>query len=179
VSGVLQTIVGERPLLAETRGLSGTALSERGTVTVDDLALFTARFESGVLGSFEASRFATGRKNALRIEISGSTGAIAFDLEDLNALQFYDATRPVTEQGFTRILVTEPEHPYLAAWWPAGHVLGYEHGFTHQAKDFVEALARREQPTPSFDDGLRVQRVLGSVEQSAADDSRWTGVASA
>jgi predicted dehydrogenase len=179
VSGVLQTIVGERPLLAEARGLSGTASSERGIVTVDDLALFTARFESGVLGSFEASRFATGRKNALRIEVSGSTGAIAFDLEDLNVLQFYDATLPVTEQGFTRILVTEPEHPYLSAWWPAGHVLGYEHGFTHQAKDFVEALARREQPIPTFADGLRVQRVLGSVEQSAADGSRWTGVASA
>jgi predicted dehydrogenase len=179
VSGVLQTIVAERPLLAETRGLSGTASTERGTVTVDDLALFTARFESGLLGSFEASRFATGRKNALRIEVSGSDGAIAFDLEDLNALQLYDATLPVTERGFSRILVTEPEHPYLSAWWPAGHVLGYEHGFTHQAKDFVEAIERREQPTPSFADGLRVQRVLGAVETSAGDGSRWTGVASA
>jgi predicted dehydrogenase len=179
VSGVLQTIVGERPLLAETRGLSGTASTERGTVTVDDLALFTARFESGLLGSFEASRFATGRKNALRLEVSGSEGAIAFDLEDLNALQFYDATAPVTEQGFTRILVTEPEHPYVSAWWPAGHVLGYEHGFTHQARDFVEAVSAGEQPTPSFTDGLLVQRVLGSVEASAADGSRWTRVASA
>jgi predicted dehydrogenase len=179
VSGVLQTIVGERPLLAETRGLSGTASTERGTVTVDDLALFTARFDSGVLGSFEASRFATGRKNALRIELSGSAGAFAFDLEDLNALQFYDATAPVTEQGFTRILVTEPEHPYVSAWWPAGHVLGYEHGFTHQARDFVEAVSAAQQPLPSFADGLLVQRVLGSVEESAADGSRWTRVASA
>jgi predicted dehydrogenase len=179
VSGVLQTIVGQRPLLAEAHGLSGTASAERGTVTVDDLALFTARFDTGVLGSFEASRFATGRKNALRIEISGSTGAIAFDLEDLNALQFYDGTRPGTERGFTRILVTEPEHPYLSAWWPAGHMLGYEHGFAHQARDFVEAIASNTQPSPSFAEGLRVQRVLGSVEQSAADDSRWTDVARA
>jgi predicted dehydrogenase len=178
VSGVLQTIVGERPLLAETRGLSGTASTQRGSVTVDDLALFTARFASGVLGSFEASRFATGRKNALRIEVSGSEGAIAFDLEDLNALQFYDATLPVTEQGFTRILVTEPEHPYLSAWWPAGHMLGYEHGFTHQARDFVVAVASDSQPLPSFADGLLVQRVLGSVEASAADESRWNRVPS-
>jgi len=176
VSGVLQTIVGERPLLAESRGLSGTASTERGTVTVDDLALFSARFESGVLGSFEASRFASGRKNSLRVEISGSTGAVAFDLEDLNSLKFFDATAPIETQGFTRILVTEPEHPYIAAWWPAGHTLGYEHGFSHQAKDFVEAISSKTQPRPSFADGLQVQRVLASVESSAADGSAWTTI---
>jgi len=176
VSGVLQTIVGERPLLAESRGLSGTASAQRGTVTVDDLALFTARFESGVLGSFEASRFASGRKNSLRVEISGSTGAVAFDLEDLNSLQYFDASAPIETQGFTRILVTEPEHPYVAAWWPAGHILGYEHGFSHQAKDFVEAISAKTQPRPSFADGLQVQRVLASVESSAADGSAWTTI---
>ena len=176
VSGVLQTIVGERPLLAESRGLSGTASTERGTVTVDDLALFSARFESGVLGSFEASRFASGRKNSLRVEISGSAGAVAFDLEDLNSLQYFDQTAPIETQGFTRVLVTEPEHPYVAAWWPAGHTLGYEHGFSHQAKDFVEAISSKTQPRPSFADGLQVQRVLDSVESSAAAGSAWTSV---
>jgi predicted dehydrogenase len=176
VSGVLQTIVGERPLLAESRGLSGTASTERGTVTVDDLALFSARFESGVLGSFEASRFASGRKNSLRVEISGSTGAVAFDLEDLNSLQYFDASAPIETQGFTRILVTEPEHPYVAAWWPAGHTLGYEHGFSHQVKDLVEAISTQTQPRPSFADGLQVQRVLASVESSAADGSAWTTI---
>jgi len=178
VSGVLQTVVEERPLLAESVGLSGTAASsaERGRVTVDDVALFTGRFESGVLGSFEASRFASGRKNALRVEVSGSKGAVAFDLEDLNALQFFDATAPILEQGFTRILVTEPQHPYVAAWWPAGHMLGYEHGFSHQAKDFVEAVAAGVQPTPSFADGLQVQRVLSAVERSAETGSSWTAV---
>jgi predicted dehydrogenase len=178
VSGVLQTVVGERPLLAESVGLSGTAAGsgERGRVTVDDVALFTGRFESGVLGSFEASRFASGRKNALRVEVSGSTGAVAFDLEDLNALQFFDAAAPIAEQGFTRILVTEPQHPYVAAWWPAGHLLGYEHGFSHQAKDFVEAVAAGVQPTPSFDDGLQVQRVLSAVERSSEAGSSWTSV---
>ncbi|WP_188511819.1 Gfo/Idh/MocA family protein [Conyzicola nivalis] len=176
VSGTLQTLVGERPLLAESVGLSGTASSERGRVTVDDVALFTARFGGGVLGSFEASRFASGRKNALRVEVSGSTGAIAFDLEDLNALHVFDATAPIETQGFTRVLVTEPQHPYVAAWWPAGHLLGYEHGFSHQAKDFVEAIAAGEQPTPSFDDGLQVQRVLESVGASARSGSSWTDV---
>jgi predicted dehydrogenase len=176
VSGVLETLVAERPLLADARGLSGTASEERGQVTVDDVALFTGRFDDGVLGSFEATRFATGRKNALRIEVSGSTGAIAFDLEDLNALQFFDGTADATTQGFTKILVTEPEHPYVGAWWPAGHMLGYEHGFSHQAKDFVEAIVAGEQPRPSFADGLQVQRVLEAVETSSGNGSAWTAV---
>ena len=177
VSGTLQTIVGERPLLAEARGLSGTASDAVGTVTVDDVAMFTARFASGVLGSFEASRFSTGRKNALEVEVSGSKGSLVFNLEDLNSLQFYDAAAPSGEQGFTRILVTEPEHPYLSAWWPAGHMLGYEHGFSHQARDFVDAIARGEQPTPSFADGLQVQEVLSAVEESSARESRWVQAA--
>ncbi|WP_100345767.1 Gfo/Idh/MocA family protein [Compostimonas suwonensis] len=176
VSGILETIVSERPLLESSQGLSGTASTERGAVTVDDLALFTGRFEGGFLGSFEATRFSTGRKNALRIEISGSAGAISFDLENLNSLQYYDATAPSTEQGFTTILVTEPEHPYISAWWPAGHMLGYEHGFSHQAKDFVEAIASGTQPRPSFADGLQVQEVLDAVETSSENGSAWTTV---
>ncbi|MCU1445957.1 MAG: dehydrogenase [Cryobacterium sp.] len=177
VSGVMETFVKQRPLLASSSGLGGTAASERGAVTVDDIALFTGRFENGALGSFEATRMATGRKNALRIEVAGSHGAVSFDLEDLNALDYYDATAPGPRQGFTRILVTEPEHPYLSAWWPAGHMLGYEHGFTHQAKDFVEAIVAARQPEPSFAAGLQVQRVLAAVEHSAGTGSAWTTVA--
>jgi len=174
VSGTISTIITDRPLLAEAHGLSGTSSTERGTVTVDDVALFTGRFASGVLGSFEATRFSTGRKNSLRVEVSGSTGAISFDLEDLNSLEYFDATAPAETQGFTRILVTEPVHPYVASWWPAGHMLGYEHGFSHQAKDFVEAISAGTQPTPSFADGLQVQRVLAAVETSSGAGSAWT-----
>jgi len=176
VAGTLETIITQRPVLETTSGLGGTGGSELGEVTVDDVALFTGRFESGVLGIFEATRFATGRKNALRIEVSGSKGAIAFDLEDLNSLEFYDATTEPGTQGFTKILVTEPEHPYIAGWWPTGHMLGYEHGFVHQAKDLVEALAAGTQPTPSFDDGVQVQRVLAAVEASSGANSAWTDV---
>ena len=106
--------------------------------------------------------------------MAGSLGAISFDLERLNELQFYDATQPATEQGFRTILVTEPEHPYLAPWWPAGHMLGYEHGFSHQVVDLVNAIVAGEQPRPSFDDGLHVQRVLDAVEQSSLAGSAWT-----
>ena len=128
------------------------------------------------MATFEATRFAWGRKNAIRLEINGTTGSLAFDLEDLNVLHLFDATEPARLAGFRRIVVTEPDHPYLAAWWPAGHMLGYEHAFTHQVVDLVQALAAGEQPTPSFADGLAVQRVLEAVERSAADESRWTPV---
>ena len=178
VSGVIDTIVTERPLLASGQGLSGTASTERGAVTVDDIALFSGRYEGAAggyapLGIFEATRFATGRKNALTIEVSGSLGAVSFDLERLNELEFYDATLPPTEQGFRTILVTEHDHPYLAPWWPAGHMLGYEHGFSHQVVDFVTAIAEGTQPRPSFEDGLHVQRVLDAVERSSAAGSAW------
>ena len=174
VSGVLRTFVTERPVLGEGHGLSGSAGTERGPVTVDDYAAFNAQLSGGSVGLFEATRFAMGRKNALRIEVAGDKGAILFDLEDMNAVQYYDATAPTTEQGFRRIFVTEAEHPYVAAWWPPGHMLGYEHAFSHQVKDFVEAVSAGENPSPSFADGYQVQRVLDAVERSAGSASAWT-----
>ncbi|QKJ20406.1 Gfo/Idh/MocA family protein [Microbacterium hominis] len=174
VSGTIETIVTRRPILGERVGLLGTATSEYGDVTVDDAALFTGRLSGGALVSFEATRFATGRKNALSIEVSGDRGALRFDLEDLNTLQFYDRTEPGDRQGFTKILVTEASHPYVSAWWPAGHMLGYEHGFSHQVVDLVAAIAEDAEPHPSFADGLSVQRVLDAVERSASNDSAWT-----
>ena len=132
---------------------------------------------NGALVSFEATRFATGRKNALTIEVSGDKGALAFDLEDLNSLQFYDRTAPDDRQGFTKILVTEAQHPYVAAWWPAGHMLGYEHGFSHQVVDLVTAIAEGTDPHPSFAEGLSVQRVLDAVERSSENESAWVRIA--
>jgi predicted dehydrogenase len=176
VSAILETFVHERPTAGEFAGLHGTAGSGRGPVTVDDAAVFLARLSGGGLATFEATRFAWGRKNAIRLEINGSRGSLAFDFEDMNVLHFFDATEDARTGGFRRIVVTEPEHPYVGAWWPAGHGLGYEHGFVHQVVDLVEALAAGEQPQPSFADGLQVQRVLDAVERSAANDSTWTPV---
>ena len=173
VNGLLQTFVEERPAASPSSGarLGGEARDggapEMGRVTVDDTAAFLARFGSGAVGVFEATRFATGRKNAIRLEINGSRGSLAFDFEDMNVLQFFDAEGDGATAGFRRILVTEPVHPYVGSWWPPGHGLGYEHGFTHQVVDLVTAIARDEQPLPSFADGLHVQRVLAAVERSA------------
>ncbi|WCN80269.1 Gfo/Idh/MocA family oxidoreductase [Micromonospora sp. LH3U1] len=179
VSAVTETFVKERPLPAESSGLAATVdgnTSPTGPVTVDDAAVFVARLDGGALATYEASRFATGRKNALRVEINGSLGSVVFDLERLNELEFYDATRPGVEQGFTRILVTEGEHPYMSAWWPPGHIIGYEHSFTHQMRDFIEAVATGVDPAPSFADALQVQLVLEAVTRSAELGSSWTEV---
>ncbi|WBB79724.1 Gfo/Idh/MocA family oxidoreductase [Micromonospora sp. WMMD882] len=182
VSAVTETFVKERPLPAESSGLAASANGADGAepatgpVTVDDAAVFVARLDGGALATYEASRFATGRKNALRVEINGSLGTVVFDLERLNELEFYDATRPAAEQGFSRILVTEADHPYMSAWWPPGHIIGYEHSFTHQMRDLVEAIATGVDPTPSFVDALQVQLVLDAVTRSAEAGSSWTGV---
>jgi predicted dehydrogenase len=168
--------VPERPLAESTGRLGGVAASEMGEVTVDDAAAFLGRFTGGALATFEATRFALGRKNAIRIELNGSAGSLAFDFEDMNVLHFFDGTEPGETAGFRRILVTEPAHPYVGAWWPPGHGLGYEHGFTHQVVDLVTAIGRGENPSPSFADGLQVQRVLDAVERSAGNKSTWTEI---
>jgi len=178
VSALTETFVRERPLPSASSGLSAESSSELGTVTVDDAALFLARLSGGAVATYEATRFATGRKNGLRVEVNGSLGSAVFDLERLNELELYDAGAPGTEQGFTRILVTEADHPYMAAWWPPGHIIGYEHSFTHEMRDFVEAVAVGKDPEPSFVDALQVQQVLDAVERSAAADAGWTAVAS-
>ncbi|MCZ9881717.1 Gfo/Idh/MocA family protein [Arthrobacter sp. B2a2-09] len=165
-SGRPQTFVTSRP------GINGPE-----DVTVDDAAWATLTLGSGAIASVEASRMATGQKNSLKLEIYGEKGALLFDLEKLNELAFLDATIPVREQGFSRILVTEPEHPYLNAWWPQGHIIGWEHTFTHEIRDFLIAIGNGTEPSPSFDDGLSVQRILAAVEESSAAKSSLIQVA--
>lgn len=164
VSGHLYTFVDRRPA-------AGGPASGMEEVTVDDAAWATLSLASGAIASVEVSRVATGQKNSLKLEIYGDKGAIVFDLENLNELRFLDATLPAREQGFRRILVTEPEHPYLGAWWPQGHIIGWEHTFTHEIRDFLTAISAGTLPSPSFEDGLEVQRILTAVEESAAANS--------
>ena len=177
LSAATETFVKERPLPESSSGLSGTAGSGTGPVTVDDAAVFIARLSGGGLATFEATCFATGRKNAIRIEINGSEGSVAFDFEDMNILHFFDNNDDQQIAGFRRILATEPVHPYVSAWWPAGHILGYEHAFTHQVVDLVGDIAEGRDPRPSFADGLQVQQVLDAVERSAAEGGSWTSIA--
>jgi predicted dehydrogenase len=176
VNAMLETFVKQRRLPSASSGLSASGGTEVGDVTVDDAAVFFGRLDGGALASYEATRFATGRKNSIRVEVNGSAGSLAFDLERLNELEFYDGTGDPADEGFRRILVTEPTHPYLAAWWPPGHTLGWADTFTHEVKDLVEAVATGTDPLPSFEDGLQVQLVLDAVQRSAADRGCWTEV---
>jgi predicted dehydrogenase len=169
VSALTETFVPERPL-ADGSGA-------RGPVTVDDAALFIARFAGGAVGGFEATRFATGHDEGLRVELNGELGSLVWELGAFNELRFFDAAEDAATQGFRRIQVTRSVHPYAAAWWPEGHSIGYEHTFTHEVRDLLEAIAAGRDPAPSFADGLHVQQVLDAVQRSAAAGSTWQEVA--
>jgi predicted dehydrogenase len=140
----------------------------RGKVTVDDAALFIGRFASGALANLEATRYAPGRKNHMAIEVNGSKGSLCFDLEDMNRLKFCDTASLPDRQGFRDILVLQPGGalPHIGQWWRAGHLPGYEHAFIHTVADFVNACVERKPVHPTFEDGLKNQRVLAAVEES-------------
>ncbi len=175
VSGLLHTFIKERPLAAQSDGVSAKAGVKMGKVTVDDTAMCMVRFCNGAIGNLEATRFALGRKNGIQIEINGSKGSLYFDFEDMNRLKFYNNQDPADRRGFRDILVTDATHPYAGAWWPPGHIIGYEHTFTHTIADFVNAVAEDKPVSPDFVDGLRNQQILEAVEKSSKL-RRWVSV---
>ena len=156
VAGHLQTFVKERPLPGS---------GEMAPVDVDDAALSLLKFEGGAVGTVEATRFAPGRKNYNSFEVNGSRGSLAFNLERMNELELYVEEGP--ESGFRTVQVTDASHPYMQAWWPPGHIVGYEHTFTHTALDFLLAVDGGRIPSPSFEDGVKNQEVLDAIERAA------------
>lgn len=143
-----------------------------GAVTVDDASLMSVEFENGAVGSFECTRYASGRKNHNQFEISGSRGSLVFDLERMNELEFYSADDPPGERGFRTILATDPSHDYVGNWWPPGHIIGYEHAFAHACADFLDAAASRSPIAPDFRDGVECMRVLEAASRSAKSGAR-------
>ncbi|MDQ4140519.1 MAG: Gfo/Idh/MocA family oxidoreductase [Bacteroidota bacterium] len=171
VSCLTTNFIKERPLADESTSgnLSAEAkVGETGEVTVEDAALMMVEFENGAVGSFEATRFATGRRNHNTFEIYGSKGSLTFDLENMNELLFYSNDDREGLQGFRKILTTDATHPYLKNWWPAGHIIGYEHTFVHAVVDFMNAIAENKVIEPNFRDGLKIIKVLEAGLQSAA-----------
>lgn len=176
VVGADTTFIEERPILdAVDAGLGAKGGETMGRVTVDDATLFLARFANGALGSFEATRFAAGRRNHNRFEINGSRGSLAFNLEKMNELQFYSREDEDHIQGFREIIVGEGNQPFMSAWWPPGHIIGWEHTFTHEFRDFFEAIAKDEAFSPDFAEGTKVQAVLEAVVDSAKSKA-WMDV---
>ena len=161
VTGTLKTFITRRPLPDG----SGSA-----PVDVDDAAIALLKFENGALGTVEASRFASGRKNYNRLEINGSKGSLVWDLERMNELELYLEEGP--NSGFRQVLVTDAKHPYMQAWWPPGHLIGYEHSFTHTVYDLLVAIQQERLPSPNFEDGVRNQKLLDAIERSSAS-GRW------
>jgi predicted dehydrogenase len=165
VTAALETFIKERPLPDNPR--------QKGPVTVDDASAAVVRFENGALGTIEATRFATGRKNYNRFEINGSKGSVAFNLERMNELEVFLTGDAPAVQGFHTVMVTEGDHhPYVKAWWPPGHIIGYEHTFTHTVFDLLQAVAASKVPSPNFEDGVKNQRVLAAMEKAAAS-KKW------
>jgi len=164
VAGDMKTFIKTRPLVDDPK--------KSGRVTVDDAAAAVVRFTNGAMGTIEATRLAPGRKNHNRFEINGSKGSLAFDLERMNELELYLESDAAGTRGFRTILVTESGHPFVKAWWPPGHIIGYEHTFTHTVFDLLEAMADNNLPEPNFNDGVRNQRVLDAIERSARS-RRW------
>ena len=175
VVGMTQTFIKERPLeeAGAGGGLSASGGAETGEVTVDDAAAFLARFENGAMGTFEATRFAAGRRNKNAFEINGSLGSVAFNLERMNELEVFFVEDDADVQGFRTVNVTEPDHPFAGAWWPPGHIIGYEHTFVHTMKDLMDGIAAGRSSSPTFEDAYRCQAVLDAVEKSA-EGGGWT-----
>jgi predicted dehydrogenase len=175
VVGMEKTFISERPAEGRSAGLSATAGEGTEKVTVDDATLFLAKFKSGALGSFEATRMAPGRKNYNRIEVNGSRGSVVFNFEEMNTLEYYNCGDPPGRQGFRRIMATEGVHPFVAAWWPPGHILGYEHTFVHAVYELMNAIAGKKTIMADFRDGAQCVAVLDAVAKSI-DEGKWAKV---
>lgn len=176
VSGMMDTFITERPILAESDDrLGGKASDQRGAVTVDDSSIFLARFANGAVGTFEATRMAAGRKNHNKFEINGSKGSLVFNMERMNELEYYNHEDPEDVRGFRTVQTTDGCHPYTGNYWPIGHIIGYEHTFINLIKEMLDAFVSGRDFHPSFGDGLACQKVLEAVKVSS-DTRTWQKV---
>ncbi|MEK7765878.1 MAG: Gfo/Idh/MocA family oxidoreductase, partial [bacterium] len=172
----METFIKTRPLGAMAGGLKAAKVKGRGKVDVDDAVIALAKFANGAIATYEATRFASGRKNGWGFEINGAKGSVAFEFERMNELNYFSESDPPHLQGFRNILVTEGgQHKYVGAWWPAGHIIGYEHTFVNQAADFLEGVAKHRPLSPDFLDSTRNQAVLEAMSESSRR-RRWTKV---
>ncbi len=183
---IAETFIKQRAIAGGVAGGGlvdgGSHTATMGDVTVDDTVLFLARFAGGAVASFEAARQATGNQNRNGFEINGTKGAVKFDFERMNELEYYDANLPRAVQGWTTIMCTHggefPDgHPYVGNWWPDAHIIGYEHGFTNQAYDILRVLAGEPPvvPIPDFRDAYQTQRVL-EASLRAAEQRCWVSL---
>jgi predicted dehydrogenase len=166
-----------RYLVGEIRSVVAETATFHAGREVDDAVESVVTFENGAVGTIEATRFATGRKNAFRWEINGSRGSIAFDLERLNELQLHVVGSSPAEsgQGFRTVLVSEADHPFWEHWWPHGHIIGWEHSFVHELHHLLTAIRDEGDVAPhgaTLEDGYRAAEVCDAMLRSAEGGGR-------
>ncbi|MGZ4411161.1 MAG: Gfo/Idh/MocA family protein [Gaiellaceae bacterium] len=157
--------------IASVSGLVRTFLPGR---KVDDAVEAAVEFTNGAVGTIEATRLALGRRNALQWEINGSKGSLAFDVQRPSELQVFRADGD-RARGFKTVQVTEADHPFQQWWWPPGHVLGWEHSFTHEIRHLLSAIARDSEIAPygaTFEDGYRAAEVCDAIVRSSGEGHR-------
>ncbi len=168
VSAVTETFVKER-----VHQLTG----KMQKVSIDDACSFICHFNNGSLGHFESTRYARGHKALYTFEINGENASIAWDLHDLNRLEYFDHADDSIVRGWRSIHVTDGDQPYMDKWWVPGLSIGYEHSFVHQAADFLKSLETGEPCAPTFKEALETQKVCEAVLDSATSKSwKETGV---
>jgi predicted dehydrogenase len=132
-------------------------------VGIDDAAAVLSRFENGSLGTFESTRYARGHKALYTLEINGEKGSLFWDLHDLNRVQWFDHSVAGPLRGWSSILVTDGEHPYLGRWWVPGLGIGYEHSFVHTVADFLDGLSTGKPAGPTFRDAYETTQVCDAI----------------
>ncbi|MCJ7665536.1 MAG: Gfo/Idh/MocA family oxidoreductase, partial [Actinobacteria bacterium] len=171
-----QTFYEKRPVASFEDGLIAVGGDKMGKVDVDDTSLMLIKFrDMKTVGYIEVTRYGTGHRNQNRIEINGSKGSIIFDMEKMNELEFYSTSDKSHIQGFRRIQVGEGDHPYMANWWPAGHIIGYGDTFVNQAYDFISGIRENKKVKPDFRDGYICQIIIDAAQHSA-DKGKWIKV---
>jgi len=180
VSGTMETFIKKRRVTSSDTGIAGKKGEKRtgkmDTVDVDDAAIFLGRIKgANTLATFEATRFAPGRRNYNSIEIYGSKGSVLWNQEHMNYFQYFSRNDPPDLQGFREVSAMDPAHPYAANWWPPGHIIGYEHLFVHEIYEFLKNINRKRVTYPTFEDAVKCQMVLDAVERSSAR-KRWEKV---
>jgi predicted dehydrogenase len=163
VTGMAKTFVKERPIpegAASGTFSAGKTGEKMGMVDVEDAISMIVEFENGAMGTFDATVFAIGRENYNYFEIYGSKGALIWNLERMNELQYYNGEDQGDFRGFRTILATQGSHPYMSHWWPPAHNIGYEHAFHHAVYDFLKAIESGKPIKPNFEDGYKGMLVL-------------------
>ena len=181
VAGTMETFIKKRVVADSDVGAwsakgSKAKKKKYDVVDVDDAAIFLGRIKgANTLATFEATRFAPGRRNYNSIEIYGSKGSVLWNKEDMNVFQYFNREDPDTLQGFRKIHATDSGHPYTHAWWPPGHLIGYEHLFVHEIYEFLCGLGKKKGSFSTFEDAVKCQKVLDAVERASAT-KRWVKV---